>query len=357
MDGAIFHRPHIYIQEKMIKEKTKNILRYQLVYLLLIIALVVAIIVNINTGNVHVTVGKIFRIIFLGDFAETTEYAIIWKIRLPRIVTALLLGGALGVSGFLIQTFFRNPIASPFILGISSGARMLVAVAVVFFTSVSAFGMILVSFFGSIIAMMFVLFVSQKVKSMPMLLVVGIMIGYICSAITNVIIIFADDADLAHLTNWTLGTFSSATWENVFIITIVVIVGVVLSIFASKPISAYQLGEGYALSMGVNIKRVRTIIILLTSLLSACVTAFAGPISFVGIAVPHVTKLMLKTSKPLTVLPATFLFGGVFCLICDLIARTALSPNDIAISTVTAIFGAPIVITMLINRKRGGVQQ
>jgi iron complex transport system permease protein len=185
-----------------------------------------------------------------------------------------------------------------------------------------------------------------------MLVISGVMIGYICSAITDFVITFADDSNIVNLHNWSLGSFSGITWENVSIMAAVVSATVLITFFMSKPISAYQLGEAYAQNMGVNIRLFRAMLILLSSILSACVTAFAGPISFVGIAVPHLVKNFLKTSKPILVIPACFLGGAVFCLFCDLIARTAFSPTELSISSVTAIFGAPVVIYIMIRKQR-----
>lgn len=336
----------------MDKSTSQNI-RVVAVFTGLILALFIGYIVNINTGSIDISAIEILEILFSSGNSDIVNTAIIWKIRFPRLVAASILGGALGVSGFLIQTFFRNPIASPFILGISSGAKMTVAIAIVFLGSVGYIQMVAISFLGSLIAMGFVLLCSSKVGNMSMLLVVGIMIGYITSAVTDFVITFADYTDIANLTTWSMGSFSGSSWNSVKIMAVVVLVGTFFAFLCSKPIGAYQLGEGYAVSMGVNIKAVRTVIVLITSLLSACVTAFAGPISFVGIAVPHVAKSLLKTSKPSVLIPASFLFGSVFCVFCDLIARTAFSPVELAISTVTACFGAPIVIYMILSKKRG----
>ena len=197
----------------------------------------------------------------------------------------------------------------------------------------------------------FVLLVSQKVKRMSMLLVAGIMIGYICTAITDFVVTFAKDSDIANLHNWSKGSFSGMSWSNFYIAFAVVMVTSIIVFLMSKPIGAFQLGENYAQSMGVNIKVFKAVLIILSSILSACVTAFAGPISFVGIAVPHLIKIFLKTSKPIVVVPASFLGGAVFCMGCDLIARTAFAPTELSISTVTALFGAPVVIWMLIKRQ------
>lgn len=198
----------------------------------------------------------------------------------------------------------------------------------------------------------FILLISRKVHKMSMLVISGVMIGYICSAITDFIVTFADDSNIVNLHNWSMGSFSGMNWENVGVMTAVISVTLLLTFFMSKPIGAYQLGEVYAQNMGVNIKIFRIALILLSSILSACVTAFAGPISFVGIAVPHIAKSLLKTAKPILVIPACFLGGAVFCLFCDLIARTVFAPTELSISSVTAIFGAPVVIYIMIRRQQ-----
>ena len=328
----------------------KKIIRCQVVYILLVVLFVLAVIFNINTGNVHISPARIFRIIFLHGDMGTPEYNIIWKIRLPRLCMAAILGGALSLSGFLLQTFFRNPIAGPFVLGISSGAKMFVAITMIFLlkymSGMPLWAQVAAAFVGSLLAMLYVLLFANRVKSMSMLLVVGIMISYICSAITDLCITFANDSDIANLTHWAMGSFSGSSWSTVKL------AAAVVTFLFSKPISAYLLGEGYAQSMGIHIRFFRVCIILLSSLLSACVTALAGPISFVGIAVPHITRLSLKTTKPVVTVPAIFLCGAVFCMFCDLIARTIFSPSELAIGTVTAVFGAPVVIWLMVKRQK-----
>lgn len=330
--------------------------RYVTVFLVLLAAFGAITVLNINTGNVHISVGNILKIIFLRQ-GEEMEYNIIWKIRLPRILMAAILGGGLSLSGFLLQTFFENPIAGPFVLGISSGAKMVVALAMIYFLGryqvVSSYTLIIAAFIGSLIATGFILLVSRRVQHMATLLVAGIMIGYICSAVTDFVVTFAEDSDIVNLHGWSQGSFSGMSWSNVQVAAIVVGITALLAFLMSKPIGAYQLGEAYAQSMGVNIKAFRVILILLSSILSACVTAFAGPISFVGIAVPYLIKRGLNTSRPLVVIPGTFLGGAVFCMFCDLIARMAFAPTELNISTVTSVFGAPIVIFMMLRRKRG----
>lgn len=330
--------------------------RYATVFFVLLIAFGAITVLNINTGNVHISVENILKIIFLRQ-GEEMEYNIIWKIRLPRILMAAILGGGLSLSGFLLQTFFENPIAGPFVLGISSGAKMVVALAMIYFIGryqvVSSYTLIIAAFIGSLIATGFILLVSRRVQHMATLLVAGIMIGYICSAVTDFIVTFAEDSDIVNLHGWSQGSFSGMSWSNVQVAAIVVGIAALLAFLMSKPIGAYQLGEAYAQSMGVNIKAFRVILILLSSILSACVTAFAGPISFVGIAVPYLVKRGLHTSRPLVVIPGTFLGGAVFCMFCDLVARMAFAPTELNISTVTSVFGAPIVIFMMLRRKRG----
>ena len=330
--------------------------RYFAVFVVLAAAFCVVTVLNINTGNVDISVPEILKILARRG-GEGTEANIIWKIRLPRVLMAAILGGALSLSGFLLQTFFANPIAGPFVLGISSGAKMMVALVMIFFLErysfVSSYTLIIAAFAGALISTGFILLLSKKMHHMATLLVGGIMIGYICSAITDFIVTFAEDSDIVNLHGWSQGSFSGMNWSNVEVALIVVGVTVVLTVLLSKPIGAYQLGEAYAQSMGVNIRFFRVALILLSSILSACVTAFAGPISFVGIAVPYLVKHALKTSKPLVVIPGTFIGGAVFCMICDLIARMAFAPMELNISTVTSIFGAPVVIYMMVRGQRG----
>lgn len=337
-------------------ENFKRRSRYTVVFLGLLAAFFVIIVLNINTGNVHISVPKILRILFMKD-GDAVEYSIIWKIRLPRILMAAILGGALSLSGFLLQTFFSNPIAGPFVLGISSGAKMVVALAMIIFLKhighFSSGVLVLAAFIGSLLSTGFILLMSRKIQHMASLLVGGIMIGYICSAITDFVVTFADDSDIVNLHGWSLGSFSGSSWSNIRVAAVIVAVAAVWTFLLSKPIGAYQLEEHYAQSMGVNIQLFRILIILLSSILSACVTAFAGPISFVGIAVPFLTRKAFGTSKPIVIIPGTFFAGAVFCMSCDLIARMALAPIELNISTVTSIVGAPIVIYMMVKREKG----
>lgn len=310
-------------------------------------------ILNICIGSVRIALPDVARI-FSGQESNGTVTRILWDIRLPRAIAVLLLGGALSLAGYLLQTFFNNPIAGPFVLGISSGAKMVVALVMVFLMGrgvrVTSATMILAAFIGAMLSMGFVLLMSHRIHNMSMLVVSGVMIGYICSAVTELVVTFANDADIVNLHNWSRGSFSGMTWENVKVM-IVVVAATSLTVFLmSKPLGAYQLGDVYARNAGVNLRLLRVCIVIFTSILSACIVAFAGPISFVGIAVPHLVKKLLNTTEPIWMIPACFVGGSAFCLFCDLLAKTILAPTELSISTVTAIFGAPVVL-WIIKRK------
>ena len=315
---------------------------------LLVLALLFA---NLCSGSVSIPFGEVLRILG-GRGGDPVFSDIVLQIRFPRALAAAVLA----LSGYLLQTFFHNPIAGPFILGISSGAKLVVAMVMVAALGrtmrVSSLALILAAFMGAMISMGFVLLMSRVMDQMSMLIVSGVMIGYICTAVTDFIVTFADDADIVNLHNWSKGSFSGIGWDNVAVMSVVISAAVFCIFSMSKPISAYQMGESYARNMGVDIRLFRGILVLLSSILSACVTAFAGPVSFVGIAVPHLVKSLFGTAKPLFLIPGCFLGGAAFCLLCDLLARVMFAPTELSISTVTAIFGAPVVLFIMVRRKR-----
>lgn len=325
-------------------------IRYGMAFFLLATGVFVFMILNISIGTVEIPIGDVWAF-FMGQ--EIKEGRILWDIRMPRAFAAMILGGALALAGYLLQTFFQNPIAGPFILGISSGAKMTVALFMVFFMGrarVSSVSLILAAFLGAMLSMGFVLIMSGKVRNMSMLVVSGVMIGYICSAITELVVTFAEDAEIVNLHNWSRGSFSGMTWNNVYVMAVVVAVSFLLVFFMANPLSAYQLGEAYACNMGVNIPLLRVMLVILSSILSACIVAFAGPVSFLGVAAPHLVKSLLGTAKPIVMIPACFLGGSLFCLFCDLLARTMFAPTELSISTVTAVLGAPVVLWIMIRR-------
>ncbi len=311
--------------------------------------------VNIAVGSTALSVSEVFEIL-LGKSSDATHATIIYNIRLPRIVAAFFLGGALALSGYLLQTFFANPIVGPFVLGISSGAKLCVALSMIFFLTrgkeIGLKGMVVSAFVGSLCAMAFVLAISVKVKNMSVLVICGIMVGYICSAITDFVVTFADDSNIVNLHNWSMGSLSGINWDENRIIVVIVFAALLLTVTILKPMNAYRLGEGYAKSVGVNILFLRMMLILISSLLAACVTAFAGPISFVGVAVPHLVRSSLKTDGAYVMIPASFLGGAAVTLFCDCLARSLFAPTEVSISSVTAVFLVPVVIFMMINRSR-----
>lgn len=335
-------------------QRSKTI-RYLAAFLVLGVFVLVFFALNVCIGSVKISLADIAASI-MGVKTNQTMERILWDIRMPRAFAALILGGALALAGYLLQTFFHNPIAGPFVLGISSGAKMIVALVMVFLLGreikVSSATLILAAFLGAMLSMGFVLLMSRKVHNMSMLVVSGVMIGYICSAITEFVVTFANDADIVNLHNWSRGSFSGMTWDNVFVMTVVTVLTFLAVFLMSKPLLAYQMGEAYAQNMGVNIRLLRILLVILSSILSACIVAFAGPISFVGIAVPHLVKSLLGTAKPILMIPACFLGGSVFCLFCDLLARSLFAPTELSISTVTAVFGAPVVLWVMIRRNR-----
>lgn len=318
------------------------------------VLLTALILISIMLGSADISLGEIIRILS-GKSEKNTIYQIIYEIRLPRILAAVFLGGALSVSGFLLQTFFNNPIAGPFVLGISSGSKLFVAIAMIFLMGkgllITSFGMVAAAFLGAMLSMGFVMVISLKVKRMSLLVVCGIMIGYICSAVTDFLVTFANDANIVNLHNWSQGSFSGIGWRDVVMIAVMVVMTVSFVFCLCKPIGAYQMGEAYARNMGVNIRLLRVLLVLLSSLLSATVTAFAGPISFVGLAVPHLVKTLVKSAKPMILIPGCFLLGGIVTLFCDNIARIAFAPTEVSISSVTAILLVPVVILMLLKRQ------
>ena len=325
------------------------------VFITLAMLLAIAVALNLCLGSVSIPLADMGAIL-AGKGADATAAQVVWSIRLPRLMGACLMGGALALAGLLLQTFFNNPIAGPYILGISSGAKLVVALTMIVIAGsgvlLSSWMLVLAACIGSLGAMALVLLASRRVSSQSMLIVTGVMIGYVCSALTDFLVTFASDANIINLRSWSMGSFSGINWGDVAVITVVVL-GASSSVIAlSKPLGAYQMGEQYAQSVGVNVRSFRLALIVLSSVLAACVTAFAGPISFVGIAVPHVVRRLLGTSRPLVVIPASFLGGALFCLLCDLIARMAFAPTEVSISAVTALFGAPVVIAMLLGRER-----
>jgi len=332
----------------------KRAIRWTICFVSLVLLAAVSFVLELVIGSADISVSDVFSAL-TGNNSDKAAVTIVRDIRLPRTLAAALLGGALSVSGFLLQSYFNNPIAGPYVLGISSGAKLTVALAMMFTMKygilLNSAEMVGAAFVGSMLSMGAILLLSGRVRNMAQLIIAGVMIGYICSALTELTVTFADDANIVNLHNWSMGSFSGISMDNVKVIAVIVLAATTAAFMLSKPMSAYQLGESYAKNMGVDLKLFRTALILLSSILSACVTAFAGPVSFVGIAVPHLVRSAFGTSKPIVIIPASFIGGAVFCLVCDLIARMLFAPVELSISTVTAVFGAPVVIMAMLSRR------
>lgn len=330
--------------------------RLTIAYFAMAVALLALFALNLFWGSVALSPAQVVAAL-LGRAPDALTANILYQLRLPRAVMVVLLGAALSAAGYLLQTFFANPIAGPFVMGISSGAKLAVALTMVVFLNrgllTNSWTLILAAFAGAMAAMLFVLAVARRVQRMSILVICGVMIGYICSAVTDIVVAFAQDSNIVNLHNWSMGSFSGMTWGNVTTAAAIVLPCLAAAFLLSKPMAAYQMGESYAASVGVPVRVFSVVLVLLSSLLAACVTAFAGPISFVGIAVPHLVKQTLGSAKPPHVLPGCALGGAAFCLLCDLIARSLFAPTELSISSVTAVFGAPVVIWLLVRRHSG----
>ena len=332
----------------------KRTVRWTVCFIVLVLLTGLFFVLELAAGSAKLSAAEVIDVL-TGSSNDRTAQIIVKDIRLPRALAAALLGGGLSVSGFLLQSFFNNPIAGPYVLGISSGAKLTVALSMMLTMKygilMNSAEMVGAAFVGSMLSMGAILLLSGRVKNMAQLIIAGVMIGYICSALTELTVTFADDANIVNLHNWSMGSFSGISTDNVKVIAVIVLTASAAAFMLSKPMSAYQLGEVYAKNMGVNIRFFRLLLILLSSILSACVTAFAGPVSFVGIAVPHLVKTAFGTAKPIVIIPASFIGGAAFCLFCDLFARLLFAPVEISISTITAVFGAPVVIAAMLSRR------
>lgn len=337
----------------MIKEAK---IRYSLIFTCIIVAFFFVFFFCIGFGSVKIGLSEVMDIVFNGNTDNKIFYKIIWDIRMPRALAALIGGCCLAVAGIFLQVFFRNPIVEPFVLGVSSGAILCVALVILGgvnlgFGALSPTLLFLAAFLGSLAVMAVVILFASKVKNVITLLVIGLMVGYACSSVTSILIAFADKEQLQGFTMWTLGSFSGFTWASVKILLYIGLPALFASLFIVKPLNAFLLGEEYAISMGVNIQIFRMIIVFLASILAAVVTAFAGPVGFIGLAVPHITRLIFKTSDNRMLVPGTILMGGIVTSICDLVARTIFSPVELPISAVTSFIGAPIVIFLILKRR------
>ncbi len=326
-----------------------------MVYLLFGLVLAGIMAGSVTLGSVPIPLDEMATIITPHD-TESVNGFIIWKIRLPRVIAAALGGGYLAVAGLLLQVFFRNPIVGPFILGISSGATLTVSIVMLTsltlgMTVINPFMATLAAFVGAYGAMAVVMAVAARVKNGITLLIVGLMMGYLCHAVTSVLVAFAEKEKIKGFVLWQLGSFSGFRWSEIEAMIFIGGAVCILVYALAKPLNAFLLGEEYAASMGVNIRVFRLLILLSSCALAGMITAMAGPVAFVGLAVPHMVRLAFATSDNRILVPGTLLVGAVVTALCDFIARMVFAPVELPISAITAFFGAPIVISLLIKRK------
>ena len=317
--------------------------------------------INISLGSVSIPMKDVFNSLTGGHASKETWHYIILNYRLPKAIAAILVGMGLSISGLLMQTLFRNPLAGPYVLGLSSGASLGVAIVILgaallppFLATflVSYVGIVLASSLGSFAVLLAVLAVSHRLRDTMAILIVGLMFGSLTSAIVGTLTYFSTAEQLQKFTFWSLGNLGNLSWTAIALLSSCVVIGLLFSLFSIKPLNALLLGENYAKSLGLNYKKSRIIIILATSILAGSITAFAGPIAFIGLAVPHIAKLVFQTSNHTILFWSTILFGALFMLICDSISQLPGSDITLPINAVTSIFGAPIVIWLLIRKRK-----
>ncbi len=333
---------------------------YQIPFLALAVLLVICFFVNISLGSVSIPTKEIFKSL-TGNIDNDSWQYIIQNYRLPKAFTAILVGSGLGISGLLMQTLFRNPLAGPFVLGISSGASLGVALVILgsgFFGGVfttfliSKWSVVIAASLGSFLVLLAVLIVSSKVRDTMAILIIGLMFGSITAAIVSVLSYFSSAEKLQQYIFWGFGSLGNLSWYELFIFSLIYLIGIVLSIISIKGLNTLLLGENYAKSLGLNLKHSRFIIIIATSLLAGTITAFAGPISFIGLAIPHLTRQIFNTSNHKILLPAVFLFGAIVMLVCDCIAQLPTSDYTLPINAITSLVGAPVVIWLLVRKRK-----
>ncbi len=325
-----------------------------LLFCLLVTAGAAMVLVNICTGSAPLSLADVYSALVCPD--KMTGSFIIWKIRLPRALAGFLGGGYLAVSGLLLQVYFRNPVVGPFILGISSGATLMVSLVMlttltIQLSIISPFITTLAAIIGAYSVMAIVVAIAARVKSGITLLIIGLMMGYICHSFTSILTALAEKEQVKGFVLWQLGSFSGFKWDEIYLLLMMGGFFMTLIFSISKPLNGLLLGEEYAHSMGINIRRLRILLLFCSCGLAGMVTAMAGPVAFIGLAIPHMARMFFSSSDNRILIPATFLCGGLMTSICDFIARTLLSPVELPLSAITAFFGAPIVISLLMKKK------
>ncbi|MCH8534087.1 MAG: iron ABC transporter permease [Flavobacteriaceae bacterium] len=329
---------------------------FLLFFLLLIVAWV-----NIGLGSVNIPQAELLKILFTQQEVNPTWSYIIWEYRLPKAITAILVGSALGVSGMLMQTLFRNPLAGPYVLGLSSGASLGVAVLILGGSLLggwlgtllfSKWALVIFSSLGSLLVLLAILSTAIKIKDTMALLIIGLMFASLTGAVVSVLSYFSPASNLQQYIFWSFGSLGNLNWQEVSILFLCFFIGISICVFCLKNLNALLLGEKYAKSLGVNIKKNRFLVIFSTSILAGSVTAFAGPIAFIGLAVPHLIRQLIKTNNHFILMPSVVFGGAIIMLICDTIAQLPGSEYTLPINAITSIFGAPIVIWLLVKKQK-----
>jgi iron complex transport system permease protein len=344
---------------------TKNIAKYlnkYLFFIILIAILILAFLLDIALGSVQIPIAEVIKVLFGGNAEKVSWTNIIMKFRLPKAITATLAGAALGVSGLQMQTIFRNPLAGPFVLGISSGASLGVALVVLtanlagagaIFKTLGIFGdlsLVIASSLGAAAVLGLVLIVSRRVQDTMTLLILGLLFGYATSALVSILLQFSDSQNIQAYLQWTFGSFAGVTWRQMPILAGVVLLGLFVAVALSKPLNVLLVGESYALTLGLNLERTRFWIITSASILAGAITAFCGPIAFLGVAVPHLCRSMFNTCDHRILVPAVMIMGAVMALFADLMCVLPGNQMVLPLNSVTALLGTPVVSWVILRR-------
>lgn len=329
------------------------------IFSLLITSLVVAFICDIFTGNASISVKEALAALF-GTSGDTIIDEIIRNYRLPKAITAIIAGSALSLSGLLMQTLFRNPLAGPDVLGVSAGAGLGVALLTMlsgtviypFISSMGGMAQAAAAIAGAALVLMLILAVSARIKDSITILVLGMIFGYVASAMVTILQSFADPDSLKVFVTWTFGSLGGVTWDKMPLLLTLVLAGIALSFIMQKALNSLLLGEYYAASSGLNIKRTRFLIITIAAVVTGAITAFTGPIAFVGVVIPHFARAFFGTVNHKTILPATLILGSILMLVCDVFSQIPIANRTLPINAVTALFGAPMIIWIVLKRKK-----
>lgn len=317
---------------------------------------------DLSLGSVNISVAELLNIISGKASKKSWEY-IFFNFRLPKAMTAILTGAGISVAGLQMQTLFKNPLAGPSVLGISHGASLGVAVFVLsstamfgmstnFQETMGSWGLVLFAIGGSFLVLFSVLFASARLSDNVTVLIVGLMFGFITGAVVNILQYFSDPELIQNFLVWTFGSLSGVTWSQLQVMAPTIVLMLLLALIYSKQMNALLLGENYATGVGINVYRTRVILILITSVLAGTITAFTGPIAFIGVAVPHLARLLFRNSNHKVLIPATMMCGVVIMLVCDIVSQLPGSQTTLPLNSITALFGAPIILAIIIKSKK-----